>query len=67
MKFLEFVYYESLPYAYAGLAVFAFMNYETSKLAGIAAVILSFCSYYVLSKRYNYRMFSSRYNHNKKV
>ncbi len=67
MKFLEYVYYESLPYAYAGLALFAFMNHENSKAAGVASLVLAFCSYHVLMKRYNYRTYSSRYNHNKKI
>ena len=61
MDFIEWLYYESLPYVYAGLSIFAFMNYESSKLVAASAVVLAFCSYIVLTKRYNYRVFHSRY------
>ena len=56
MDFLEFIYYESLPYAYASIAGFALMNSDFSKVAGIAGIVLAFCSYQVFSKRYRYRM-----------
>ncbi len=56
MDFLEFVYYESLPYAYASIGAFAFMNQEFSKIAGVAGVVLAFCSYQVFMRRYKYRM-----------
>ena len=67
MDFLEWLYYESLPYVYAGFSVYAFMNADASKLVGIAGVVLAFCSYVVLSKRYNYRVFQSRYNHKMRI
>lgn len=55
MKQLEQLYYESLPYAYAALAIFAFANHKTSKVAGIAALVLAFCSYQVFTRRRRYR------------
>ena len=67
MDFLEYLYYESLPYIYAGLSVFAFMNHETSKIAGVAAVVLAFCSYMVFAKRYEHRMIRSRYKNNIRI
>jgi hypothetical protein len=60
MDFLEYIYYESLPYVYAALSAFAFYNHESSKLVGLAGIVLAFCSYQVLARRYNYRMFTSR-------
>lgn len=56
MDFLEFIYYESLPYAYASIGAFAFMNQDFSKVAGVAGLVLAFCSYQVFMKRYQYRM-----------
>ena len=61
MDFLEYMYYESLPYVYAALSIFAFMNHDTSKIAGVAAVVLAFCSYLVFVKRYEHRMLRSRH------
>lgn len=64
MGFLEYIFYESLPYLYGALSIFAFMNHEASKMAGLAAIILAVCSYQVFMKRYQYRMFTSKYKRN---
>jgi hypothetical protein len=56
MDFIEYLYYESLPYFYAGLSYFALSHHDTSKVAGLAGVILAFCSYQVFMQRYNYRV-----------
>lgn len=61
MDFLEYLYYESLPYFYAGMAAFGFMNHETSRIAGLAAAVLAFCSYKVFYSRFHYRTYSSKY------
>lgn len=61
MKFLEYLYYESLPFFYAGLSLFAFMNAESSKIVIVAGALLAFCSYQVFYKRYFYRTYTSHY------
>jgi len=63
MDFLEYLYYESLPYLYGTVAAFALMNHEASKIAGVAGIILAFCSYKVFYKRFYYRTYSKKYNH----
>ena len=62
MDFLEFIWYESLPYLYACLAVFAFTQHDTSKLIGLAGIVLGYCSYHVFAKRYEYRTYSVKYD-----
>lgn len=61
MKFLEWLYYESLPFVYGALSAFGFANHEYSKLGAVAAVVLAFCSYTVFHKRFYYREFQSRH------
>jgi len=61
MDFLEFVYYESLPYAYASIGAFALLNHDFSKVAGVAGIVLAFCSYQVFMRRYQYRMLGHRH------
>ncbi len=60
MKLLEPLYYESLPYVYGALAIFAFSQADESKIAGVAALLLSFCSCYILKKRFEYRSCKGR-------
>ncbi len=55
MDFLEYLFYESLPYLYAIVAFGGFMNHDVSKVAVVAAVVLSYCSYLVFSQRYFHR------------
>ena len=64
MDFLEWLYYESLPFAYAGLAAFAFAHHDSSKIAAVAAVVLVICSFTILQKRFQYRTFQSQYKNN---
>lgn len=63
MNFLEYMYYESLPYFYAGMSVFAFINHETSKILPVAGLTLAFCSYHIFQERYKYRT----YKRNRKI
>lgn len=60
MDFLEFIFYESLPFIYAGLSTFAFLNHDKSIFVGLAAIILAFCSYQVFVKRFRYRSYVNR-------
>ena len=60
MDFLEYIWYESLPYGYAALSGYVFFNMDQSKVAGLAAIVLAFCSYQVFIRRYNHRYKSSK-------
>ncbi len=60
MKFLEYMFYESLPYIYGSIGVFAMTQHETSKVAAIGGLILALCSYQVFYKRYFHRTYTAK-------
>lgn len=60
MNFIGFIFYESLPFAYAAFSMWGFMHRETSMVAGVAAVALAICSYIILMKRYEYRTYTAK-------
>lgn len=60
MNFLGYIVYESLPFLYAAMSVFGFMNRDLSGLAGIGSVVLAICSFVVLQKRYEYRTYTNK-------
>ena len=67
MSFLEYVYYESLPYVYAALAVFAYSQHEVSKWAGAATIILAYCSYFVLQQRFRHRTVYKKFRNQTRI
>ena len=67
MDLLEYIWYEGLPYIYGSLSIFAFSQSDVSKLAGIAAIVLAFCSYAVFVKRFEHRTYASKYNNKTRI
>lgn len=61
MDFIENALYEIRPYAYSAIAIFAFVNHETSKVFGIAGIVLAFCAYQVFMSRHEARSNSGRF------
>lgn len=58
MDYIEYLLYEARPYLYAALSVFAFANYQYSKMMFVSGVILAACSYVVFAMRRDYRKLS---------
>jgi multisubunit Na+/H+ antiporter MnhE subunit len=54
-NYIEQVQYESRPLFYAGLSMYAFLNYEVTPALFVCGVILAVCSFYVFKMRYVYR------------
>ncbi len=67
MKFLEYLYYESLPYIYATIGAFGLANHETSKVAAIGGFVLAACAYQVFYFRYFHRTTTSRTRSNIRI
>lgn len=60
MKFLEYMYYESLPYTYGTVGLYGMSQHELSKIAAMAGFVLAACSYQVFYKRYFHRTYKVR-------
>lgn len=61
MKFLEYLYYETLPYLYGTLGIFAMSQHEVSKIAAFGGIVLTLCSYQVFYQRYFHRTYANKH------
>lgn len=55
LKYVEHFLYELRPHFYAALSVYAFSNYNLSKLMIVSGGLLAVCSYAVFALRHDYR------------
>ena len=54
------MYYESLPYFYGAVGLFAISQHQFSKIAAAGGFVLLVCSYQVFYKRYFHRTYTTK-------